>query len=76
MNAPVVWPHEALQAEHLRIQGDGVELAAYRWGKTDGPTLLLVHGYPGIDREASVAQAQAVFGGSVEWAREGRTITA
>ncbi|MFG0720961.1 SDR family oxidoreductase [Pseudomonas sp. GLN_6] len=46
MNAPVVLPHEPLQGEHLRIQGDGVELAAYRWGKTDGPTLLLVHGYP------------------------------
>ena len=39
-------PHEALRAEQLRIQGDGVELAAYRWGNANGPTLLLVHGYP------------------------------
>ncbi|UVE16573.1 alpha/beta fold hydrolase [Pseudomonas sp. LS44] len=33
-------------AEKLRIQGDGVELAVYRWGNSEGPVLLLVHGYP------------------------------
>lgn len=44
--------------------------------RAEAGRLVLVHGYPGIDREASVAQAQAVFGGPVEWAREGRTITA
>ncbi|AYC32205.1 alpha/beta fold hydrolase [Pseudomonas cavernae] len=35
-----------VEPEKLRVQGDGVELAAYRWGKASGPTLLLVHGYP------------------------------
>ena len=33
--------------------------------------LVLVHGYPDVDRDAAVAEAQAVFGGPVEWAREG-----
>ena len=51
MNAPQALPVEAPNtapwvAETLRIQGDGVELAAYRWGNRAGPTLLLVHGYP------------------------------
>lgn len=51
MNAPQVLPVPALRAEpwvaeQLRVQGDGVELAAYRWGNPTGPTLLLVHGYP------------------------------
>ena len=51
MNAPQVLPVQPLRAkpwvaEQLRVQGDGVELAAYRWGKRTGPTLLLVHGYP------------------------------
>lgn len=41
MNAPL-----AQEPLHLCIQGDGVELAAYRWGKANGPVLLLVHGYP------------------------------
>jgi len=41
MNAPL--PSEP---EKLRVQGDGVELAVYRWGNAAGPTLLLVHGYP------------------------------
>ncbi|SDG74339.1 Short-chain dehydrogenase [Pseudomonas benzenivorans] len=41
MNAPL--PSEP---EQLRVQGDGVELAVYRWGNAAGPTLLLVHGYP------------------------------
>jgi NAD(P)-dependent dehydrogenase (short-subunit alcohol dehydrogenase family)/pimeloyl-ACP methyl ester carboxylesterase len=41
MNAPL--PNEP---EKLRVQGDGVELAVYRWGNAAGPTLLLVHGYP------------------------------
>src|SRR5690606_41343842 len=42
MNAPLM----ALAPQRLRIQGDGIELAAYRWGNADGPPLLLVHGYP------------------------------
>jgi len=46
MNAPAVLPHIELQTEQLWVQGDGVQLAAYRWGKPNGPTLLLVHGYP------------------------------
>ncbi|MFZ3154862.1 alpha/beta fold hydrolase [Pseudomonas sp.] len=46
MNAPAVPPHTGLAVEQLRIQGDAVELAAYRWGNPNGPTLLLVHGYP------------------------------
>lgn len=46
MNAPAVLPNKELQAEQLRVQGDGVELAVYRWGNNSGPTLLLVHGYP------------------------------
>ncbi|MDH1263490.1 alpha/beta fold hydrolase [Pseudomonas sp. GD03944] len=32
--------------QRVRIQGDGVELAAYCWGNAEGPPLLLVHGYP------------------------------
>ncbi|MGE8499695.1 MAG: alpha/beta fold hydrolase [Pseudomonas sp.] len=32
--------------QRLRIQGDGIELAAYCWGNAEGPPLLLVHGYP------------------------------
>ncbi|MET1077433.1 MAG: alpha/beta fold hydrolase [Pseudomonas sp.] len=28
------------------IQGDGLQLATYRWGNPGGATLLLVHGYP------------------------------
>ena len=46
MNAPAVLPYKELQAEQLWIHGDGVQLAAYRWGNPNGPTLLLVHGYP------------------------------
>lgn len=46
MNAPAVLPNTELQAEHLTVQGDGVQLAAYRWGNLNSPTLLLVHGYP------------------------------
>jgi pimeloyl-ACP methyl ester carboxylesterase len=46
MNAPAVLPNKELQAEQLWVQGDGVQLAAYRWGNPNGPTLLLVHGYP------------------------------
>ncbi len=30
----------------LRIPGDGVELAVYRWPRSGAPTLVLVHGYP------------------------------
>ncbi len=41
MNAPL-----AKEPQRLRVQGDGVELAVYRWGNATGPTLLLVHGYP------------------------------
>ncbi|MBM7059721.1 alpha/beta fold hydrolase [Pseudomonas sp. UL073] len=41
MNAPI-----RTESQRLRVQGDGVELAAYRWGNAEGPTLLLVHGYP------------------------------
>jgi ribonuclease BN (tRNA processing enzyme) len=37
--------------------------------------LILVHGYPGVDRDAAVAEASGVFGGPVEWAREGVTVT-
>lgn len=40
MNAPLLEP------QRLAVQGDGVELAVYRWGNAAGPTLLLVHGYP------------------------------
>ncbi|MDO8696333.1 MAG: SDR family oxidoreductase [Pseudomonas sp.] len=51
MNAPQALPVQPLRsepwvAEQLQVQGDGVELAAYRWGNRTGPTLLLVHGYP------------------------------
>jgi pimeloyl-ACP methyl ester carboxylesterase len=46
MNAPAVLLNDGLQAEQLRVQGDGVELAVYRWGQASAPTLLLVHGYP------------------------------
>ena len=46
MNAPAVLPHTTLLAEQLTVLGDGVHLAAYRWGNPQGPTVLLVHGYP------------------------------
>ncbi|MGH8352870.1 MAG: SDR family oxidoreductase [Pseudomonas sp.] len=46
MNAPQALESGQLEAERLRVAGDGVELAAYRWGNAEGPTLLLVHGYP------------------------------
>ncbi len=46
MNAPAVLPHTTLLAEQLTVLGDGVYLAAYRWGNPQGPTVLLVHGYP------------------------------
>lgn len=51
---------------HLNAQaaGDMARLAG-------AGRLVLVHGYPDVDRDAAVAQAQAVFGGPVEWAREG-----
>ncbi|WP_329263229.1 alpha/beta fold hydrolase [Streptomyces sp. NBC_01478] len=29
-----------------RIAGDGVELAAYQWGASTAPAVVLVHGYP------------------------------
>ena len=45
MNAPAVLPPDTL-AEQITIQGDGAYLAGYRWGNPQGPTLLLVHGYP------------------------------
>lgn len=41
MNAPL-----HLGPERLRVMGDGVELAVYRWGKAGSPVILLVHGYP------------------------------
>lgn len=44
VNAPL-HRHE-LPAQRCHVQGDGVLLQAYVWGKADGPTLLLVHGYP------------------------------
>ena len=46
MNTPAVLPNDGLQARQLWVQGDGVELAVYRWGQATGPILLLVHGYP------------------------------
>ncbi len=51
MNAPLALQSGQLEpgqleVEQLRVGGDGVELAAYRWGNASGPTLLLVHGYP------------------------------
>lgn len=46
MNAPLPTGALSLEPQRLRVQGDGVELAVYRWGKADAPTLLLVHGYP------------------------------
>jgi pimeloyl-ACP methyl ester carboxylesterase len=30
----------------IRIPGDGVELSLTTWGDPDGPTVVLVHGYP------------------------------
>ncbi|MGQ7956670.1 alpha/beta fold hydrolase [Pseudomonas sp. SP16.1] len=44
MNAPQQCSERAPQ--RLQVQGDGVRLQAYVWGEADGPTLLLVHGYP------------------------------
>ncbi|MDH4556695.1 SDR family oxidoreductase [Pseudomonas sp. BN417] len=41
MNSPL-----RLEPQRIAVKGDGVELAAYRWGNAAGPTLLLVHGYP------------------------------
>jgi len=46
MNAPARVTEPSPSAQQLRVQGDGVELAVYRWGNAAGPTLLLVHGYP------------------------------
>lgn len=45
MNVPLT-VEARLEPERLRVQGDGVELAAYRWGNPERPVLLLVHGYP------------------------------
>ena len=33
-------------AEQSMVQSGSVKLATYRWGNPNGPTLLLVHGYP------------------------------
>jgi pimeloyl-ACP methyl ester carboxylesterase len=44
MNAPL--PRHEPPAQRLEVQGDGVRLQTYAWGRADGPTLLLVHGYP------------------------------
>ncbi|MFP6848045.1 MAG: alpha/beta fold hydrolase [Pseudomonas sp.] len=46
MNASALQPNVNLKVKQLRVQGDGVALASYRWGNASGPTLLLVHGYP------------------------------
>ena len=45
MNAPLRLT-APLAAQLQRVAGDGLELATYRWGNPQGPTLLLVHGYP------------------------------
>ncbi|MEP6851447.1 MAG: alpha/beta fold hydrolase [bacterium] len=39
-SAPVAWVDSAV------VASDGVRLAAYAGGLTDGPTVLLAHGYP------------------------------
>ncbi|RMH84391.1 alpha/beta fold hydrolase [Pseudomonas sp. AOB-7] len=44
MNAPL--PRHEPPPQRLEVLGDGVRLQTYAWGRADGPTLLLVHGYP------------------------------
>jgi ribonuclease BN (tRNA processing enzyme) len=44
--------------------------------RAEARRLVLVHGYPDVDKDAAVAEAQAVFGGPVEWAREGQPVHA
>jgi pimeloyl-ACP methyl ester carboxylesterase len=39
-------PGGASRVQCLAVDGDGVRLAAFRWGRADAPVLLLVHGYP------------------------------
>jgi ribonuclease BN (tRNA processing enzyme) len=51
---------------HLNAQAAGEMARAAQAGR-----LLLVHGQPDVDRDASVRIAAGAFGGPVEWAREG-----
>jgi len=46
MNIAVHHVSPAALAQPIWVQSNGVQLATYRWGKTEGPVLLLVHGYP------------------------------
>ncbi len=58
-------------AMHLNARAAGEMARAAGAGR-----LLLVHGQPDADRDASVEIAAAAFGGPVEWAREGLVYTA
>ena len=51
---------------HMNAQAAGEMARAAQAGR-----LLLVHGQPDVDRDASVRIAADAFGGPVEWAREG-----
>lgn len=46
MNIAVQHISPAQLIQQTWVLSNGVQLATYRWGKTDGPVLLLVHGYP------------------------------
>lgn len=56
---------------HLNARAAGEMARAAGAGR-----LLLVHGQPDVDREASVRIAAEAFGGPVEWAREGHVYAA
>jgi ribonuclease BN (tRNA processing enzyme) len=56
---------------HLNAQAAGEMARAAQAGR-----LLLVHGQPDVDRDASVRIAADAFGGPVEWAREGHVYAA
>jgi alpha-beta hydrolase superfamily lysophospholipase len=43
------WPADLLaQAQPLAIRHGSIDLAAWRWGAPDAPTVLLVHGWGGL----------------------------
>lgn len=56
---------------HLNARAAGEMARAAGAGR-----LLLIHGQPDVDREASVRIAADAFGGPVEWAREGHVYAA
>lgn len=58
-------------AAHLNAQAAGEMARAAGAGR-----LLLIHGQPDVDLEASVRIAGEAFGGPVEWAREGHVYAA